>query len=118
MALQDFFLDLQVVFQELEKDVSNVYKHSVSEARVNSLVDAINEKLLAMVGLIDEDLRDDLASHFLNALVDSFLRILLHGGSNRLDFENLFTVSIRLICLLQCDSFIIQIYYRLTLDFR
>lgn len=73
----------QVMFQELEADVSNVYKHTVVGARVEPLIVAINEKLSAMVGSLDEDLPNMLASHLLQALVDAFLRILLHGGPNR-----------------------------------
>ena len=78
---------VQVIFVELESDVGDVYKHTVSGARIGPLIEAVDGKLSVMVDLLVEELRDNLAIHLLQAIVDAFLRILLHGGSNRYDFK-------------------------------
>ena len=72
-----------MVFQDLEKPVSEVYKHTVSGARIDLLLESINEMLAQLMEIINEDLRDNLSSSFMQVVVDAFVRILLHGGSNR-----------------------------------
>ncbi|KAG6537222.1 hypothetical protein ZIOFF_002308 [Zingiber officinale] len=81
------FSGTKVIFWDLrEPYIINLYKNSVSQARLEALIDAFDSVLNQLCDVIVEPLRDRVVTGLLQASLDGLLRIILDGGPSRVFF--------------------------------
>ncbi|XP_074565465.1 protein unc-13 homolog [Curcuma longa] len=81
------FSGTKVIFWDLrEPYISNLYKNSVSQARLEALIDAFDSVLNQLCDVIFEPLRDRVVTGLLQASLDGLLRVILDGGPSRVFF--------------------------------
>ncbi|XP_074280580.1 protein unc-13 homolog [Silene latifolia] len=74
----------KIIFWELrEPFIDNLYKPSVSQSRLETLIEPLDLALNELCTVIVEPLRDRLVTSLLQASVDGLLRVLLDGGPYR-----------------------------------
>lgn len=78
------FTGLKVIFWDLQQPfIDNLYKNSVSQARLDTIVDVLDLVLNQLVVVIVEQLRDRVVTGLLQASLDGLLRVILDGGPTR-----------------------------------
>lgn len=83
------FTGTKVIFWDLrEPFIDNLYKHSVSQTRLESLIEALDVVLNQLCDVIVEPLRDRIVTGLLQASIDGLLRVILDGGSSRAFFPS------------------------------
>lgn len=74
----------KIVFCELrEPFIDNLYKPSVSQTRLEALIEPLDLALNQLCAVIMEPLRDRLVTSLLQASLDGLIRVLLDGGPSR-----------------------------------
>ncbi|KAL8158855.1 hypothetical protein V2J09_000392 [Rumex salicifolius] len=74
----------KIVFIDLgEPFIDNLYRPSVSQSRLEILVDPLDTALNQLCGVIVEQLRDRIVTSLLQSCLDGLLRVLLDGGPSR-----------------------------------
>nr|CAD1838954.1 unnamed protein product [Ananas comosus var. bracteatus] len=83
------FTGIKVVFWDLrEPFIDNLYKHSVSHARLDTITEALDVVLNQLCGVIVDPLRDRVVTGLLQASLDGLLRVILDGGPSRLFYPS------------------------------
>lgn len=83
------FTGTKIIFWDLrEPFVDNLYRPSVSQSRLEALVDPLDIVLNQLCDIIVEPLRDRIVTGLLQASLDGLLRVILDGGSSRLFFPS------------------------------
>lgn len=83
------FTGTKIIFWDLrEPFIDNLYKHSVSQSRLESLIEALDVVLNQLCDVIVEPLRDRIVTGLLQASLDGLLRVILDGGSSRIFFPS------------------------------
>lgn len=83
------FTGTKIIFWDLRGPIiDNLYKPNVSESRLEVLMDAFDEVLNVLCGVIVEPLRDRIVTGLLQASVDGLLRVILDGGPSRIFTPN------------------------------
>lgn len=78
------FTGTKIIFYDLrEPFIENLYKPSVSQSRLEALIEALDTELGQLCSVIMEPLRDRIVTSLLQASLDGLLRVLLDGGSSR-----------------------------------
>ncbi|KAJ0968899.1 hypothetical protein J5N97_021776 [Dioscorea zingiberensis] len=78
------FTGTKIIFWDLrEPFIDNLYKHNVSQSRIDVLMESFDEVLNALCDIIVEPLRDRIVTGLLQASLDGFLRVILDGGPSR-----------------------------------
>lgn len=78
------FTGTKIVFWDLrESFIENLYKPSVSQSRLESLVEPLDVELNQLCHIIVEPLRDRVVTSLLQASLDGLLRVILNGGPLR-----------------------------------
>ncbi|KAI4370470.1 hypothetical protein MLD38_018823 [Melastoma candidum] len=78
------FTGTKIVFWDLrEPFIENLYKPSVSQSRLEALVEPLDTELNQLCQIIVEPLRDRVVTGLLQASLDGLLRVLLNGGPLR-----------------------------------
>ncbi|XP_020276759.1 LOW QUALITY PROTEIN: uncharacterized protein LOC109851055 [Asparagus officinalis] len=81
------FTGTKVIFWDLrEPFIDNLYKHSVSQARLESLIEALDVVLNQLCDVIVEPLRDRIVQGLLQASLDGLLRVILSDLENLKEF--------------------------------
>lgn len=79
------FTGTKTIFWDLrEAFIENLYRPSVSQSRLEVLVDPLDTVLIQLCDVIVEQLRDRVVTGLLQASLDGLLRVLLDGGPSRL----------------------------------
>lgn len=79
------FTGTKVIFWDLrESFIDNLYKHSVSQCRLEILIEPLDLVLNQLCDIIVDPLRDHIVTGLLQASMEGFLRVLLDGGPSRL----------------------------------
>lgn len=79
------FTGTKIIFWDLrEPFIDNLYKHSVSQSRLESLIEALDVVLNQLCDVIVEPLRDRIVTGLLQSSLDGLLRVILDGGSSRI----------------------------------
>lgn len=79
------FTGMKIIFWDLrEHFISNLYRPSVSESRLELLMESIDLVLNELCDVIMEPLRDRVVTGLLQASIDGLLRVLLDGGPSRI----------------------------------
>lgn len=79
------FTGTKIIFWDLrEPFIENLYRPSVSESRLETLIEPLDVELNQLCDIIVEPLRDRIVTSLLQASLDGLLRILLDGGPSRL----------------------------------
>ncbi|PKA58486.1 hypothetical protein AXF42_Ash008773 [Apostasia shenzhenica] len=79
------FTGIKVIFWDLrEPFIYNLYKSSVSESRLDLLMESIDMVLNELCDVIVEPLRDRIVTGLLQASIDGLIRVLLDGGPSRI----------------------------------
>ncbi|XP_048495641.1 protein unc-13 homolog isoform X1 [Beta vulgaris subsp. vulgaris] len=79
----------KIIFWELrEPFIDNLYKPSVSQSRLEALIEPLDLALNQLCAIIMEPLRDRLVTSLLQASLDGLLRVLLDGGPSRVFFQS------------------------------
>uniref|UniRef100_A0A803MMX6 Uncharacterized protein n=1 Tax=Chenopodium quinoa TaxID=63459 RepID=A0A803MMX6_CHEQI len=75
----------KIIFCELrEPFIDNLYKPSVSQTRLEALIEPLDLALNQLCVIIMEPLRDRLVTSLLQASLDGLIRVLLDGGPSRI----------------------------------
>lgn len=83
------FTGTKFIFYDLRDPlIENLYKPSVSQSRLETLVEPLDEQLNQLCGIIVEPLRDRVVTILLQASIDGLIRVLLDGGPSRLFFPS------------------------------
>ncbi|KAI3800703.1 hypothetical protein L1987_28797 [Smallanthus sonchifolius] len=79
------FTGTKIIFWDLrEPFIENLYKPSVSESRLETLIEPLDVELNQLCDVIVEPLRDRIVTSLLQASLDGLVRVLLDGGPSRL----------------------------------
>ncbi|KAK1374115.1 Transcription elongation factor like [Heracleum sosnowskyi] len=79
------FTGTKVIFWDLrEPFIENLFKPTVSQSRLEALIDPLDLVLNQLCDIIVEPLRDRIVTGLLQASLDGLLRVLLDGGPSRL----------------------------------
>ncbi|KAI7738935.1 hypothetical protein M8C21_031821, partial [Ambrosia artemisiifolia] len=79
------FTGTKIIFWDLrEPFIENLYRPSVSESRLETLIEPLDVELNQLCDVIVEPLRDRIVTSLLQASLDGLLRVLLDGGPSRL----------------------------------
>ncbi|XP_008791229.2 protein unc-13 homolog [Phoenix dactylifera] len=79
----------KIIFWDLrEPFIENLYKHTVSQSRLDALIDALDVVLNELCDIIVEPLRDRIVTGLLQASLDGLLRVILDGGPSRVFLPN------------------------------
>lgn len=74
----------KIIFWDLRAPfIENLYKPSVSQSRLDVLIDSVDGVLNQLCNVIVEPLRDRVVTGLLQASVDGLLRVILDGGPSR-----------------------------------
>ncbi|XP_078152994.1 plant/protein (DUF810) isoform X1 [Carex rostrata] len=83
------FTGTKIIFWDLrEPFIDNLYKHSVSQARLETITDSLDLVLNQLCDVIVEQLRDRIVTGLLQASLEGLLRVILDGGPTRIFFPN------------------------------
>ncbi|XP_010520074.1 PREDICTED: uncharacterized protein LOC104799323 isoform X1 [Tarenaya hassleriana] len=78
------FTGTKIIFWDLrEPFIENLYKPSVSQSRLEGLIESLDTELGQLCSVIMEPLRDRIVTSLLQASLDGLLRVLLDGGPAR-----------------------------------
>ncbi|CAH2073776.1 unnamed protein product [Thlaspi arvense] len=78
------FTGTKIIFCDLrEPFIENLYKPSVSQSRLEALIESLDTELGQLCSVIMEPLRDRIVTSLLQASLDGLLRVLLDGGPLR-----------------------------------
>ncbi|XP_052193238.1 protein unc-13 homolog isoform X2 [Diospyros lotus] len=78
------FIGTKIVFWDLrEVFIENLYKPSVSQSRIEGLIEPLDMALNQLCDIIVEPLRDRIVTGLLQASLDGLLRVILDGGQSR-----------------------------------
>ncbi|KAI0531427.1 hypothetical protein KFK09_000982 [Dendrobium nobile] len=78
------FTGMKIIFWDLrEHFISNLYRPSVSESRLELLMESFDLVLNELCDMIMEPLRDRVVTGLLQASIDGLVRVLLDGGPSR-----------------------------------
>ncbi|XP_076897229.1 protein unc-13 homolog [Bidens hawaiensis] len=79
------FTGTKIIFWDLrEPFIENLYRLSVSESRLETLIEPLDVELNQLCDVIVEPLRDRIVTSLLQASLDGLVRVLLDGGPARL----------------------------------
>lgn len=79
------FTGTKIIFWDLrEPFIENLYRPSVSESRLEGLIEPLDVELNQLCDIIVEQLRDRIVTSLLQASLDGLFRVLLDGGPSRL----------------------------------
>ncbi|XP_062198694.1 protein unc-13 homolog [Phragmites australis] len=83
------FTGTKVIFWDLQQPfIDNLYKNSVSQARLDTIMEVLDSVLNQLCDFIVEQLRDRVVTGLLQASLDGLLRVILDGGSTRVFSPN------------------------------
>jgi hypothetical protein len=83
------FTGTKIIFWDLrEPFIDNLYKNSVSQARLETIMDSLDLVLNQLCDIIVEPLRDRIVTGLLQASLEGLLRVILDGGPTRIFFPN------------------------------
>uniref|UniRef100_A0ACD5VZB2 Uncharacterized protein n=1 Tax=Avena sativa TaxID=4498 RepID=A0ACD5VZB2_AVESA len=83
------FTGLKVIFWDLQQPfIDNLYKNSVAQARLDTIVEVLDLVLIQLCVVIVEQLRDRVVTGLLQASLDGLLRVILDGGPTRVFSPN------------------------------
>jgi hypothetical protein len=83
------FTGLKVIFWDLQQPfIDNLYKNSVPQARLDTIVEVLDLVLNQLCDVIGEQLRDRVVTGLLQASLDGLLRVILDGGPTRVFSPN------------------------------
>ncbi|KAL6655235.1 hypothetical protein ACP70R_006061 [Stipagrostis hirtigluma subsp. patula] len=83
------FTGTKVIFWDLQQPfIDNLYKNSVSQARLDTIMEVLDLVLNQLCDVIVEQLRDRVVTGLLQASLDGLLRVILDGGSTRVFSPN------------------------------
>ncbi|KAM0900821.1 hypothetical protein ACQ4PT_020391 [Festuca glaucescens] len=83
------FTGLKVIFWDLQQPfIDNLYKNSVPQARLDTIVEVLDLVLNQLCDVIVEQLRDRVVTGLLQASLDGLLRVILDGGPTRVFSPN------------------------------
>uniref|UniRef100_A0ACD5YWT2 Uncharacterized protein n=1 Tax=Avena sativa TaxID=4498 RepID=A0ACD5YWT2_AVESA len=83
------FTGLKVIFWDLQQPfIDNLYKNSVAQARLDTIVEVLDLVLNQLCVVIVEQLRDRVVTGLLQASLDGLLRVILDGGPTRVFSPN------------------------------
>ncbi|GMH05086.1 hypothetical protein Nepgr_006926 [Nepenthes gracilis] len=75
----------KIVFWDLrESFIDGLYRPSVSQCRLEALIESLDLALNELCGIVVEPLRDHIVTSLLQASLDGLLRVLLDGGPSRI----------------------------------
>ncbi|CAI0474128.1 unnamed protein product [Linum tenue] len=78
------FTGTKIIFWDLrEPFIENLYKPSVSQNRLEDLIEPLDLELSQLCSVISDQLRDRIVTSLLQASLDGLVRVLLDGGSSR-----------------------------------
>ncbi|XP_072998980.1 protein unc-13 homolog isoform X2 [Typha latifolia] len=78
------FTGTKIIFWDLRDPlIDNLYKHNVSQNRLDTLTEALDAVLNQLCDVIVEQLRDRIVTGLLQASLDGLLRVILDGGPTR-----------------------------------
>ncbi|XVF82436.1 hypothetical protein PTKIN_Ptkin16aG0047800 [Pterospermum kingtungense] len=78
------FIGTKIIFWDLrEPFIEDLYKPSVSQSRLEAVIEPLDEELNQLCGIIVEPLRDPVVTSLLQASLEGLLRVLLDGGPSR-----------------------------------
>ncbi|KAJ3681258.1 hypothetical protein LUZ60_015747 [Juncus effusus] len=78
------FTGIKIIFWDLrEPFIENLYKHSASQARLDTVTEALDAVLNQLCDVILESLRDRVVTGLLQASLEGLLRVILDGGPTR-----------------------------------
>ncbi|WCJ39153.1 hypothetical protein M5689_020165 [Euphorbia peplus] len=81
------FTGTKIVFCDLRDPfIENLYKPTVSQSRLEVLIDPLDTELSQLCNIIVEPLRDRVVTSLLQASLDGLFRVLLDGGPLRVFF--------------------------------
>ncbi|CAI0474194.1 unnamed protein product [Linum tenue] len=82
------FTGTKIIFWDLrEPFIENLYKPSVSQNRLEDLVEPLDLELSQLCSVISDQLRDRIVTSLLQASLDGLVRVLLDGGSSRVFYH-------------------------------
>ncbi|XP_043719972.1 protein unc-13 homolog [Telopea speciosissima] len=83
------FTGTKIIFWDFrEQFIDNLYKPSVSQTRLESLIEPLDVVLNQLCDVIVEPLRDRIVTALLQASLDGLLRVILDGGPSRVFFPS------------------------------
>ncbi|KAA8519264.1 hypothetical protein F0562_013520 [Nyssa sinensis] len=83
------FTGTKIIFWDLrEPFIDNLYKPSVSQSRLEVLIEPLDMALNQLCDIIVESLRDRVVTGLLQASLDGLLRVILDGGPSRVFFPS------------------------------
>ncbi|KAJ4776201.1 plant/protein (DUF810) [Rhynchospora pubera] len=83
------FTGTKIIFWDLrEPFIDNLYKHSASQARLQTITESLDLVLNQLCDVILEQLRDRVVTGLLQASLEGLLRVILDGGSTRVFSPN------------------------------
>ncbi|TYJ36384.1 hypothetical protein E1A91_A05G304000v1 [Gossypium mustelinum] len=78
------FTGTKIIFWDLrEPFIENLYKPSVSQSRLETVIEPLDVELNQLCDIIVEPLRDRVVTSLLQASLEGLLRVLLDGGPSR-----------------------------------
>lgn len=72
------------MYRDMASQLEGLYKHEVAQTRIGPLLEAVDEKLGSLCSSAEVEIHSLIAQGLLQATLDALLRVLLHGGPNRL----------------------------------
>ncbi|KDP40553.1 hypothetical protein JCGZ_24552 [Jatropha curcas] len=79
------FTGTKIIFWDLrEPFIENLYKPTVSQSRLEALIEPLDTALNQLCDIISEPLRDRIVTSLLQASLDGLVRVLLDGGPSRI----------------------------------
>ncbi|OMO87254.1 hypothetical protein COLO4_20721 [Corchorus olitorius] len=79
------FTGTKIIFWDLrEPFIENLYKPSVSQSRLEAVIEPLDLELNQLCDIIVEPLRDRVVTSLLQAALEGLLRVLLDGGASRI----------------------------------
>ncbi|KAL8529284.1 hypothetical protein ACS0TY_006637 [Phlomoides rotata] len=79
------FTGTKIIFWDLrEPFIDGLYKPSVAQSRLETLIDSLDTVLNQLCDIIVEPLRDRVVTGLLQASLDGLIRVILDGGPSRL----------------------------------
>ncbi|WOL02939.1 hypothetical protein Cni_G11658 [Canna indica] len=83
------FSGTKIIFWDMrEPFIDNLYRHNVSQSRLEVLIDSFDLVLNQLCDIIVEPLRDRIVTGLLQASLDGLLRVILDGGPSRIFFTS------------------------------
>ncbi|XWS65459.1 hypothetical protein CRYUN_Cryun05aG0114500 [Craigia yunnanensis] len=83
------FTGTKIIFWDLrEPFFENLYKPSVSQSRLEAVIEPLDVELNQLCDIIVEPLRDRVVTSLLQASLEGLLRVLLDGGPSRVFFPS------------------------------